>query len=231
MDRQYVLKTIPLQGIVRSRRRSISAEFSEDASLLIRAPHWVSMNFIEKFIEDRKDWILRNYQIALERFRTMPERRYEEGEGFLYLGNEHRLEVGKYPERRLDLVDGSFRLSSLYLNCARKVFLSWYRGQAARYLPLRVEQYSALMGIAPRGIRISSAVRQWGSCSPRNVLCFPWRIIMAPESVIDSVVVHELAHVQDRTHSKRFWARVESVFPEYDASDRWLSANAHRMIL
>lgn len=231
MSRDYVLKSIRITKIVRTRRRSIAAEFNEDASLTIRAPYWVTMNYIEKFIEERRNWILRNHRIALERFRTMPRRRYEEGEKFLYLGKDHELRIGAYPHRRLELSDGVFRLSDLYVNCAKKVFLSWYRESAARYLPERVERYSAIMGIAPRGIRISSAVRQWGSCSPENVLCFPWRIMMAPQNVIDSVVVHEIAHVKDRTHSKRFWHQVKSVFPDYDASDRWLSANAHRMIL
>lgn len=231
MSRNYVLKTIRIEKIVRSRRRSIAAEFNEDASLTIRAPYWVTMHYIERFIEERKNWLLRNHQIALERYRTLPKRRYEEGENFLYLGKEHALTIGHYPHRRLDLAEGTFRLSQLYANNAKKVFLSWYRERAAKHLPERVAKYSALMGIAPKGIRISSAFRQWGSCSPQNVLCFPWRIMMAPQDVIDSIVVHEIAHLKDRTHSKRFWHQVKSVFPHYDDSDRWLSANAHRMIL
>ena len=82
--------------------------------------------------------------------------------------------------------------------------------------------YAAKMGVAFKKIRLNSAKTRWGSCGPQGNLSFNWRLIQAPTEVLDYVVVHELAHLIERNHSRRFWAKVAQFCPEYKTARKWL---------
>ena len=87
--------------------------------------------------------------------------------------------------------------------------------QAKEYLPRRTAHWSAIMGLVPAGIKITSARTRFGSCSARNSLCFSWRLMDYPQPAIDYVVVHELAHIVHKNHGARFWALVAQYMPDY----------------
>jgi predicted metal-dependent hydrolase len=87
--------------------------------------------------------------------------------------------------------------------------------KANSVIPQRVEYYSKIMQVIPAKVKISSAKSYWGSCSGKNVISFSWRIIMASDKTIDYVVVHELSHIKQHNHSKKFWAEVEKIIPKY----------------
>ena len=89
------------------------------------------------------------------------------------------------------------------------------REAAKRYLPERVKYFSARMGLSPSSVRITSARGRWGSCSAKNGLCFSFRVMLLPPAAIDYVVVHELAHIAEHNHSKRFYRVVERELPDY----------------
>lgn len=93
----------------------------------------------------------------------------------------------------------------------RKVMIA----RAKEVIPERVEYYAAVMGVKPTGITITGAKKRYGSCSGKNRLCFTWRLMAYPQEAIDSVVVHELAHIVHKNHGKDFYALVESVLPDY----------------
>lgn len=90
-------------------------------------------------------------------------------------------------------------------------------GEAARILPEKVAFYGKQMGLSPAGITITGARTRFGSCSPKNRLCFSWRLMQYPERAIDYVVVHELAHLVHRNHGPAFYALVASILPDYQA--------------
>jgi predicted metal-dependent hydrolase len=88
--------------------------------------------------------------------------------------------------------------------------------QVAR--PLFTEKtraFAPLVGAAPAKIRVTSAKTRWGSCSSRKTISYSWRLAMADDSLVDYVVVHELAHLKEMNHSKRFWQQVAAVLPDY----------------
>lgn len=87
--------------------------------------------------------------------------------------------------------------------------------RAKKELPPKVAHYAARMGVEPTGITITGARTRFGSCSGKNRLSFTWRLMDYPEEAIDSVVVHELAHIVHKNHGKDFYALVESVLPDY----------------
>jgi len=86
---------------------------------------------------------------------------------------------------------------------------------AKRNLTKRVLYFSQRMSVTPSSIKINGAKTRWRSCSSRKSLNFSWRLIMADSEVVDYVVVHELAHLSEMNHSKRFWAIVENILPDY----------------
>ena len=90
-----------------------------------------------------------------------------------------------------------------------------YIRRAREELPGRVARYAALMGLTPAGVAVTGARTRFGSCSGKNRLCFSWRLMQYPEAAIDYVVVHELAHIRHKDHSRAFYACVEQVLPDW----------------
>lgn len=87
--------------------------------------------------------------------------------------------------------------------------------KAKRMLPGKVSAFSAQMKLSPTGITITAAKTRWGSCSGKNRLSFPYRLMLLPDELIDYIVVHELAHIQEKNHGPRFYALVAEFMPDY----------------
>lgn len=214
--------------VVRSRRRTISIEVRRDASLVVRAPYTVSSSVIEGFLHEKRGWISRKQGLARERVRV--EKQFVDGEEFLYLGRSYKLSIVENGQQPISF-DGRFLLSREHAVEGRRRFIEWYRGEARRLLPERVERFAAAAGLSYQCVRITSALTRWGSCGVKGSLNFSWRLMMLPPHIIDSIVVHEVAHLDVRNHSQRFWRRVEDIFPDYRECDRWLRENDHRLSL
>ncbi len=104
----------------------------------------------------------------------------------------------------------------------REAIVPWLKGEALSLFRRRVEHYVAALEIAVPRIRLSDARSRWGSCNGRGELRFNWRVMMAPMSLVDYVVAHELAHLVVMDHSKRFWSLVAEHCPDWRAHRRWL---------
>jgi predicted metal-dependent hydrolase len=95
--------------------------------------------------------------------------------------------------------------------------ISALKARAAAVLPDKVAHYAKIMGYTPPKIRITAAKTRFGSCSPRNTLCFSCFLMLYPQEAIDYVVVHELAHITEKNHGPAFYAIVRAVMPDYKA--------------
>ncbi len=96
--------------------------------------------------------------------------------------------------------------------------------KAKETLPERVALFARSMRLAPTGIRITGAKTRFGSCSPKNSLCFSYRLMRYPPEAIDYVVVHELAHIVHKNHGRDFYALIASVMPDWRARRAMLKA-------
>jgi len=99
--------------------------------------------------------------------------------------------------------------------------------QALKKIALRVKYYSSLTGFKYKQIKITSAQKRWGSCSAQNNLNFPQRLALAPDKVIDYVIVHELCHIKHKNHSKNFWNEVAQIMPDYKKHRLWIKNHGY----
>jgi len=89
-------------------------------------------------------------------------------------------------------------------------------------IPERVEFYSQRMGVSYGRITIRHQHSKWGSCSSKGNLNFNCLLMLAPEDVLDYIVVHELCHLLEMNHSQQFWEAVERILPDYRNQEKWL---------
>ena len=191
----------------------------------MRAPEKVSEKTIVTFVQKKIKWILHHQKLARESYRPSVKREFVDGEEFLYLGDWHKLFVIRDVTQPLVFNEKKFLLSESFLPDAKQLFEQWYRKQACEVIKDRVRHYAETAGLCFKRISITGARKRWGSCGPKGTLNFSWRLIMAPIKVVDYVIVHELAHLEERNHSRKFWEKVRLLFPDYHPAETWLKAN------
>lgn len=106
-----------------------------------------------------------------------------------------------------------------------------YRRAAKDYFTSRCAYYHTLTGGVYHTITVRDQKSRWGSCSSRGTLSFNYRLMFAPPSVLDYVVVHELCHLTHMNHSRDFWDMVARVMPEYKTYKQWLRDHGHELTL
>jgi hypothetical protein len=107
----------------------------------------------------------------------------------------------------------------------------WYKQQAQQHFAQRVAHFSPMVGAWPASIQIKTYRARWGSCNSKGQLQFNWKLMMAPQAVVDSVVVHELCHLLHLHHGPEFWAQVRRVLPNYRDAKQWLKEEGHGLTL
>lgn len=106
-----------------------------------------------------------------------------------------------------------------------------YIAAAKEYFPKRVAYFNELTGGSYDRITVRDQKTRWGSCSARGTLSFNWRLMLAPPSIADYVIVHELCHLTYMNHSTAFWKKVESVYPDYRTARKWLKEHGHELVI
>ena len=102
--------------------------------------------------------------------------------------------------------------------------------EAKLAIPPRVRRYAEALGVRYVRITIRAQRTRWGSCSAKGNLNFNCLLMLAPEAVLDYVIVHELCHRREMNHSPRFWAAVEAAAPEYRHQHRWLKEHGAALL-
>lgn len=104
-----------------------------------------------------------------------------------------------------------------------------YIEQAKAVISKKAAYYAQIMGVTYNRITIRDQKTRWGSCSAKGNLNFNWKLMLAPEKVLDYVVIHELAHRREMNHSSRFYAVLAEVMPEYKEWQKWLRLNGKQL--
>jgi predicted metal-dependent hydrolase len=215
--------------IIKSKRKSLSLMINTDAELIVRAPLKMPEKIIKDFIEEKKKWIFSKMKSALRRKEEKKKRNYLNGEEFFFLGEKYALKISK-SLKKLELKN-EFLLPLKHESKAKENFIKWYKKEAIAIINDRIKIYVDIMNLKHKGIKITSANKRWGSCTGKDKLNFSYKLVMAPLESIDYVIVHELAHIKEKNHSRRFWSLVESVLPDYKKRQEWLKKNSHLLDL
>jgi len=220
--------------IIRSRRRkTLSLEVSS-TGVKARAPERMRDATIRKFIQSKYNWIVRHLENLP---RPMEPLRLVDGCELNLLGQTYQLRTAKgrkavYIADEWEIVVPIVNSGLAPEESVRRKLTKWYKEVAMRHLQVRVANHAASMlssrtsnDAADPKIKVRDYKRRWGSCNHRGDLSFNWRIIMAPESVMEYVVIHELAHLREFNHSARFWRIVEQQMPGWREQQQWLADN------
>lgn len=216
--------------VVRSNRATADIVIEPDGSVVVRAPEWADDAQIGSIVADKSYWIYKNLAEWRDLNATRVLREYKSGEGFLFLGRSYRLALVSDQEKPLKLTDEWFALRRDLAEkgdvaAAKAAFREFYEAEGLKRLKERVEHFSPKVGVMARSIAVRELGYRWASCSPSGNLVFHWKCVMAPLSVIDYIVVHELCHLRHRDHTDAFWNEVDKVLPDYRERKEWLRKN------
>jgi predicted metal-dependent hydrolase len=184
----------------RSRRRKTVAIKVQQQSVTVYAPVGVAKKELESWLLSKTDWI--NAQINKQ---------------------SQMLDTRQYPLQDNRVLVFSQPMILTYGVSSRSLLESFLHEQLENYIEMRVHAYCLKMAEAlPSSIRIHTYKRRWGSCNRRRELTFNLLLASAPQSIIDYVIVHELAHLKYLNHSAAFWQRVSEFYPDYKQATKWL---------
>ncbi|GBE01412.1 WLM domain protein [bacterium BMS3Abin08] len=214
-------------SVIRSTRRkkTIALSIEPDGKVLVRVPVNTSYSRLTHVVKSKAEWIITKLG-SLNDVSQQVKKEFVSGESFYYLGRHMRLKILKDRDIKKTVVRMYRGRLEVIMNTAgkngkvpeeiRDAITKWYKIQAARRIRKRVEIYADKMGLTVPSVLIRDQKKIWGSCSTKGVLRFNWRIIMAPMSLVDYVVVHELCHLKYRNHSKSFWKYLGMIMPDYE---------------
>lgn len=222
------------------RAKRISLRYSMSAGLEVVYPAGLRQPEPESLLRERSAWVRK----AIARFRDANANRrlreYRAGEEFLFRGVSYRLKLERAPSLKrikVGLADGHLVAASPKATPPaadaeiRAAIESFYRAQAQRYLPQRVEELARRHGFKYERVRIKNQKTRWGSCSAKGNINLNLRLMMAPDGAIDYVITHELCHLRELNHNPAFWALVETYCPEFRHWKAWFKQHGPSLIL
>ena len=148
------------------------------------------------------------------------------GTEIFFRGERVRLEPGENGEAGLVRFGGEVVPVADAAGDLRPAIERHLRRLAARELPPRVFELAALHQLPVRRVIVRNQRSRWGSCSRRGTISLNWRLVQTPLFVRDYLVLHELAHLKEMNHSRRFWAEVARLCPGFREAERWLKQHS-----
>lgn len=216
--------------VIRSRRSTTDIIIERDGSLVVRAPEWADDDAVANIVESKHYWIYQGLAEWRVLNTTRVLREYKNGEGFLYLGRAYRLLLVSDQQEALLLKNGRFTLRRDLVEqgevaSAQAAFRDFYVAKGVERIRGRVGYYAPKVGVEPNGLEVRELGHRWATCSAGGKLSFHWKCMMAPQTIIDYIVVHELCHLYHRDHSGAFWNEVDKVMPDFHERREWLRKN------
>lgn len=218
-------------SVKRTGRRKTVAIRIVDGIVHVTVPMRLSESRILDLLRQKDRWIRRKLSEDGEKPKMRP-RQFAHGESFLYLGSDHRLKLMEGARGKIRLRGDCLELSvperltgEAEKRYVRNQLALWYRDRASELLDAKTARFSGLMGVTPNHVEVKYFKSRWGSCSTEGTIKYNWRIIMAPQRIVDYLVVHELAHLVHHNHSPLYWKFVGSCLPDFHELRGWLKQN------
>lgn len=212
----------------RGRRRTIGLAIGPDG-LQVSAPRWTTVAEVEAALHEKSRWVLAKLSASRQRLAEQAAARidWRDGAALPYLGRALTLRLDPRQQHGcagavLDAAEQAGE-GTLWLGLPaaasavqlRDATQAWLLGQARRLFTARLDHFAPRLQVRWQRLTLSSAGTRWGSASADGSIRLNWRLIHFSETLIDYVVVHELAHLREMNHSARFWQHVQDVLPDY----------------
>ncbi len=232
MIRQYKDITYLL---ARNDRKTASIYIERDGQVSVLVPQRLSDAQVEALIESKRFWIYSGLAEWRDLNAAKVQRAFVNGEGFLYLGRSYRLRLVEDQVQPLLLKNGYFCLhrngKPTTDDSFTDAFKEFYRQRGMERIPQRVAFYEGKLGVAAKDVKVIDLQNRWASCTSKGRLNFHWKCMMSLPTILDYIVVHELAHIRYPNHTRAFWNEVDKILPDYRTRKEWLRANGAGMDL
>jgi predicted metal-dependent hydrolase len=217
-------------NVLFSKRKSIGL-YVKSAGIEVRAPTNTPIKFIHSFIEEKSDWLLRTYELQIQK--SHERIKLINKEEVPILGVTKHLSIRQAKRRHITETKDSLILALPTPNqpSVNKAFSQHLISLAKAYIPPIAEQVHQELNIQKeiKDIRFKRTKTKWGHCTSDGRMQFNWLIMMAPPEIIRHVVVHEVCHLEHMNHSKDFWSLVYQSDKEHTAHRQWLNAHSHTL--
>lgn len=230
------VQDIEYQLLPGTDRKTTDIVIERDGVVRVRPPLRMTSAQVDETVYSKRLWIYRNLAEWRDLNATGIAREWVSGESFLYLGSSYRLSLTDEQGEALILKDGRFQLPQSVLTqgghaAAQRAFEAFYKTKGLPRIHQRVAHFAPRVGVVAGDVQVKDLGYRWASCLPNGTLQFHWKCLMAPLTVIDYIVVHELCHLHYRDHSDAFWNEVDKVLPSYVDRKEWLRARGVELAL
>ncbi len=217
-------KLQPAGTVLLSFKLTITVE--RDRSVVVHAPAGTPAAKIREVVESKRHWIYEklNHHQKYQDLPHPPGKELVTGESALYLGRQYRIEVVTAGLPGIQFSHG-FLIPASHASRRKVVLRDWYRDKAHEKILPRVRLHAHELGVAYKQAKIVDNRYRWRSCTVKDNINLNWRLIKAPMFVIDYVIVHELAHLMETNHTKRFWNIVRAKVAGMEKAQLWLLEN------
>lgn len=214
-------KVVPLLFLRNPRARRYILRVRSDGSARVTIPRGGTKSFALDFAQRHATWVEK--QVAKVVLTARPPVPWTHETEILWRGELVKIFVDP-GQRRIQLGEQNFFVRELGSDL-RRVIEPYLRGVAIVELTRRTMELAALHNKTVRRVVVRRQRSRWGSCSAKGTVSLNWHLMQVPGWVCDYLIVHEIMHLQEMNHSRRFWTLVEAACPDYAAAEKWLDAH------
>lgn len=226
-----ILEGVEIRVEKTDRRKTVSIIIERDGSVRVLAPTSADDDKIQEAVQSKQ------YQIfsKLAQWKALNQgkvkREFVNGQSYLYLGRNYKLDLVDNQEVPLKLSGGYFRLDRKHHEKADQIFKAFFKEKAEQKIIERLKLISEKFTLKPSSVKVMDLQNRWASWTPKNGLIFHWKCAMAPISVLDYIITHEMVHLEYPNHSQEFWNELDKKMPNFREKEEWLKRNGVKMDL
>lgn len=206
--------------------KKLTLRFSKkQKAFVVSAPSLLSFSKVTKFIDSAHAWFAK-----MEAHQQKAARIIAPGDSISVLGNIVRVDFIQSPKAMVMLKDNVLEVHGIQSKFAQ-ILSKYLKDIAFQKFSHYSHEYAAVLGVKINQIVIKDMKTRFGSCSSFGNLNYCWRVVMAPEPVLAYLCAHEVSHLREMNHSKKFWAHVERLCPDYKNLQNWLKQHSKELFM
>jgi len=216
-------KQTEIEIIIKKNKLSRNYKLTFDKkrlSGLVSIPRHISFRDGFIFAQENSNWLIEQYN------EMMPLIIIENGASIYFEGKKRKLIYSNNQKSNVELGDRSIIITN-YKNTHQKIFYKWIKKRISEKTKIAVFDFSKALNVKIRNIKLSNSFSYWGSCNSSNDISINWRLAFAPPEVLEYIIAHEMCHLVEFNHGKKFWKLVDKLIPKRKSKEIWLKKNGN----